>query len=65
MERECKKKLHMLVASFYYSPNFALIVEQSVIQLNASTIMLFNQLYHWTFNYTTTPTNHSLYNWHN
>ena len=46
MERECKKKLHMLVATFYYSPNFALIVEQSVIQLNASTIMLFNQLYH-------------------
>jgi len=35
----------MLVALFYYSPDFALIVEQSVIQLDASTILLFNQLY--------------------
>ena len=46
MEGECKKKLHMLVASFYYSLDSALIVEQSVIQLDASTIILFNQLYH-------------------
>jgi len=33
--------------------------------LNAGTILLFSQLYHWTFNYTTGPTNYSLYNWHN